>query len=111
MWCYERECTLTTNGIFTQCVIAIDLVEGKWVKFQLRFDSAGRMAVGDMRGLGLVVPPETHWYISANLTDCNPIGLGLPRSPRFRAISKPFHQPLKNPAGQIQCKMKLLSRS
>lgn len=41
-------------------MIAIDLVEGKWVKHHLSFESAGRIAVGDMRGLGVVVSPKTH---------------------------------------------------
>lgn len=38
----------------------MDLAEGKWVKFHLSFDSAGRNAVGDTRGLCLVVSPKTH---------------------------------------------------
>jgi len=114
VWCYKRECTLTTNGILTQCVIAIDLVEGKWAKFQLSFDSAGRIAVGDMRGLGVVVSPETHGYTFANLKDW---ARTLPRSPtRSRAISS--LQTLPSISTKIplvtfiikQCKIRPLSR-
>jgi len=60
VWCYKREFTLIRNSILTYCVIAIDLVEGKWAKYQLSFDSAGRIAVGDLRGLGVVVSPKAH---------------------------------------------------
>ena len=114
VWCYKREYTLATNGILTQSVIAIDLVAGKWAKFQLSFDSAGRIAVGDMRGLGVVVSPETHSYTLANLKDW---ARTLPRSPTlFRAISS--LQTLLSISTKIplvrfnikQCKMKPISR-
>lgn len=69
VWCYKRERTSTKSNIFTYYMIAIDLVEGKWVKHHLSLDSAGRIAVGDMRGLGVVVSPKP-LIPSRRLNDC-----------------------------------------
>ena len=56
------------------------------------------MAVGDMRGLGLVVTPETHWCAFANLKDW---ATTLPRSSTRFEPPNPSINLYKNPAGQI----------
>lgn len=57
VWCYKRmlsmDRNICTNPTFT--LTAIDLEQGKFTKFKLSDDSAGRLDVGDFTGRGLVV--------------------------------------------------------
>lgn len=75
------------NNSPAECVTltAIDLVEGRWAKFHLSLDSAGRIAVGDMRGLGTVVRSSVFRGAVAELND--PVRIFLPSRIQFQDIT------------------------